>query len=174
MAMSHDDPNTLVFEFSGQSESTETAFNRVISTVSETSTEITGFRLELTTADSLDIPFDALVGDHPSATETTQDQPEESTDSNDTTSDSSDGDIPSLRPDALPARALSCMLDYEDDHVRTSDLTEEFEDDDIDTSRVSQTLASLKRRGLVEAKPDPEDNRANLYWPTEKGQQAIA
>ena len=81
--------------------------------------------------------------------------------------------VPSLQADALPAQVLTQMVDGDDEPVRTTELQAEFDDADIDTSRISQTLAGLKRRGLVEAEPDPEDNRAKIYWPTEKGELAL-
>ncbi|WP_137284526.1 MarR family winged helix-turn-helix transcriptional regulator [Halorussus salinisoli] len=163
--------NTLVLEYQGENESTETAFNRVISTLSESAPEITGFRLELTTTESSDIPFEVFVGEQGPSEEL-----EESSDG-ETATDSSNGSsdsIPSLQSDALPAQVLSQMHDSEEERVRTSELQSEFDDEDIDTARLSQTLASLKRRELVAAEPDPEDKRANLYWPTEKGRKALS
>ncbi|WP_135855022.1 MarR family transcriptional regulator [Halorussus salinus] len=167
-----DEANTLVFEYHGNNESTKAVFNRSLATLSEASAEVTGFRIELTTTDSID-PFDALIDQQSTpedtAEETNNDQQETSTESTNGDSDS----VPTLQSDALPAQVLSRMLDRDDESVRTNELKDEFESDDIDTARLSQTLASLKRRELVAAEPDPEDKRANIYWPTERGEKAL-
>ena len=173
MAKSADNTNTFVLEYQGGHKSTEAAFNHLISAISDGSPEITGFRLELKTADSFDGPFDMLV-----SKEATQGIVPATVDSgNDgepATTGSRDSDtIPTLQSDALPSQVLARMLDHDGDEIRSSDLQDEFDDEEIDTARISQTLASLKRRGLVAAKPDPADKRANIYWPTEKGQKAL-
>ena len=150
--------NRFVLEYQGNRESTEATFNHLIRTITEKSPGITGFRLELTTARSFDGPFEMVIeqdGQRGISGET----------------EGETNEIPVLQSDALPAQVLTLMCDG-DEEMRSSDLQDEF-DDEIDTARISQTLASLKRRELVAAKPDPEDKRANIYWPTEMGKQAL-
>lgn len=173
MAKSADSTNTFVLEYQGESESTKAAFNHLITALAEDSPEIEGFRLELTTANQFAGPFDMLVSQEATQEEIERPAEKSGTDEErDATSDEDSTSVPSLRSDALPSQVLSVMIDY-DDTIRSSDLQDEFDDEEIDTARISQTLASLKRRELVAAKPDPEDKRANIYWPTEKGQQAL-
>ena len=166
--------NTFVLEYQGDVKSVEAAFDHLIATITETSPEITGFRLELKTTDPFDSGFkfdgqtrtSAVLGQ-----ESVDGKSDGETNTEDGSADSAK--VPSLRSDALPSQVLSLLSDSEEDTRRSSDLQSEFEDENIDTARISQTLASLKRRGLVGAKPDPEDNRANIYWATEKGEQAL-
>ena len=166
--------NTFVLEYRGDSESTEAAFDHLISTITDRSPEITGFRLELSTADSFDGPLE-IQGSQETAQEAVEEADNSGNDgeSNTARSDGDTASVPSLRDDALPAQVLSLLCNSDGDKVRSSDLQSEFDDEEVDTARISQTLASLKRRELVAAEPDPEDNRANIYWPTEKGQQAL-
>ena len=179
MGTDSDETNAFVFEYHNDDDSTETLFNQLTSTLTETTPDITGFRIELTTDEAVDVPFDTLVGqqslsgdDEADTTANTSQSEAESSPSE--TDSPTSTDIPTLQSDALPAQVLSTMLDQDTDSVRTTELVDEFDDADIDTARLSQTLASLKRRDLVAAEPDPDDQRANLYWPTERGEQALS
>lgn len=180
MATDSTEPNEFVFEYYNEDDSIETVFHQLTSQLTERTSEITGFRIELTTDETFDVPFDALVGQQSGQKNTGADTRTGGTTQSGADSASSNGDattatdIPTLQSDALPAQVLSTMLDSEADSVRTTTLTDEFDDEEIDTARLSQTLASLKRRDLVAAEPDPDDQRANLYWPTERGEQALS
>lgn len=176
--------NSLVFEYHGTTDHTTTAFKQLLATITDASPTITGFRLELTTTDALDVPISVATDGHAIP----DDPPEDSVAHTDHDADTATGpasedadtagdaatDVPSLQRDALPARVLSCMQEEVDEPVRTRDLQDEFDDEEIDASRLSQTLASLKRRDLVTAEPDPEDNRANIYWTTDRAEHALA
>lgn len=180
MAGTPEESDTLVFEYQGMSDAADTAFSRILDTLDDADPTVTGFRLELTTAESFEMPFDALVAAQPQPDNTTDtkdngDGPTNPQQNGDAATDTQESNgTPSLQSDGLPAQVLSRMLDRDDDEVRTRDLAQEFDDADIDTARISQTLASLKRRELVEAKPDPEDKRANIYWPTDHAERALS
>ena len=173
MSKNSSEQNTFVLEYQGDAESTEATFNHLIEAISDRSPVIRGFRLELNTADPLDSLFE--FGDQTTIpAETAQETADSKSEREvDIASSEDQISIPSLQSDALPERVLSLLCDGDEDARRSSDLQSEFDDENIDTTRISQTLASLKRRELVSARPDPEDNRANIYWATEKGEQAL-
>ena len=174
MSKNTTEKNTFVLEYQGDVTSVEAAFDHLIETISETSPEITGFRLELNTTDPFDGSFKLDSQARTSAVtgqESVDGKSENETSTEDGSTESTK--VPSLRSDALPSQVLSLLSDDEEGGSRSSEIQGEFDDENIDTARISQTLASLKRRGLVAAKPDPEDNRANIYWATEKGEQAL-
>lgn len=64
---------------------------------------------------------------------------------------------------------LSHLEDRES--CRATDLASEFM---LDKSTVSRQITGLERRGFVERRPDPRDNRVQMLRPTSAGAEVLA
>ena len=189
MSDTSDGSQTFVLEYQNSSELPEAVFHQIVTQIQQNAEGISGFRIELTTNSPVNISFDDLVSPQSTAEISEDDRQEiedqESTiieaeetqkpeESDDTLEGESEepSEIPSLHQGARPAQVLAVLRDHGDGPFRTDKMREEL-DEDIETSAVSQTLADLDSRGLVESEPDPDDNRANIYQLTHLGRRAL-
>lgn len=184
-----DDSQTFVFEYRNSGKVSEVAFQRIMAQIQQNAEEVSGFRIELRTNSPIDVPFEDLVG-RQSTSERTEDE-EQQTDGQEfaaveaeetqkleepdetlETASEEPPEVPSLHQGARPARVLAVMRERGAGLFRTDEIQEGL-DEDVETSAVSQTLADLDRRELIESEPDPEDNRANIYQLTDLGRRAL-
>lgn len=189
MSNTSDGSQTFVFEYRNSSELSEAVFHQIMTQIQQNAEDISGFRIELTTNSPVDVSFDDLVG-RQSTVEISEDdrqeienqestvieaeetQRSEEPDETSETESEAPSEIPSLHQGTRPAQVLAVLRGHGDGPFRTDEIQGGL-DEDIETSAVSQTLANLDSRGLVESEPDPEDNRANVYQMTDLGRRAL-